>query len=43
MLVPLGLGLVVRARYPELADDWVGQAGHASTMGSSWASAARSC
>jgi BASS family bile acid:Na+ symporter len=33
MLVPLGLGLVVRARYPELADDWVGTAGHASTMG----------
>ena len=33
MLIPLGLGLVVRARYPELADDWVGKAGHASTMG----------
>lgn len=33
MLVPLGLGLFVRARYPELADDWVGRAGHASTMG----------
>jgi BASS family bile acid:Na+ symporter len=24
---------LVRARYPELADDWVGRAGHASTMG----------
>ena len=33
MLIPLGLGLVVRARYPELADDWVGTAGHASSMG----------
>ena len=33
MLVPLGLGLFVRARYPELAEDWVGRAGHASTMG----------
>ena len=25
MLIPLGLGLVVRARYPELADDSVGR------------------
>jgi BASS family bile acid:Na+ symporter len=33
MLIPLGLGLFVRARYPELADDWVGTAGKASTMG----------
>ncbi len=33
MLIPLGLGLFVRARYPELADDWVGKAGHASSMG----------
>ena len=33
MLIPLGLGLIVRARYPELADDWVGKAGHASSMG----------
>jgi predicted Na+-dependent transporter len=33
MLIPLGLGLFVRARYPELADDWVGRAGHASSMG----------
>ena len=24
MLIPLGLGLFVRARYPELADEWVG-------------------
>jgi len=31
MLVPLGLALVVRARYPELADEWVGPAGQAST------------
>jgi predicted Na+-dependent transporter len=33
MLIPLGLGLLVRARYPDLADDWVARAGHASTMG----------
>ena len=33
MLIPLGLGLVVRARYPELADDWGPTAGHASSMG----------
>ena len=33
MLIPLGLGLFVRARYPELADDWVGSAGQASTVG----------
>ena len=33
MLIPLGLGLIVRARYPALADDWVGKAGHASSMG----------
>ncbi len=33
MLIPLGLGLLVRARYPDLADDWVGTAGKASTMG----------
>lgn len=33
MLIPLGLGLVVRARYPELADDWVGRAGQASSTG----------
>ena len=33
MLVPLGLGLLVRARYPELADDWVGTAGKASSLG----------
>lgn len=33
MLIPLGLGLFIRAGYPELADDWVGRAGHASTMG----------
>lgn len=33
MLIPLGLGLIVRARYPDLADDWVGRAGKASNMG----------
>jgi BASS family bile acid:Na+ symporter len=33
MLIPLGLGLLVRARYPELADDWVGTAGKASSTG----------
>ena len=32
MLIPLGLGFV-RARYPELADDWVGTAGKASSTG----------
>jgi BASS family bile acid:Na+ symporter len=33
MLIPLGLGLFLRARYPELADDWFGTAGKASSMG----------
>jgi BASS family bile acid:Na+ symporter len=33
MLIPLGLGLFVRARYPELADDWVGTAAKASSTG----------
>jgi BASS family bile acid:Na+ symporter len=33
MLIPLGLGLLVRSRYQELADDWVGTAGKASSMG----------
>ena len=33
MLVPLGIGLVVRARYPGLADDWVGPVGQASSAG----------
>jgi predicted Na+-dependent transporter len=32
MLVPLGLALIVRARYPELAAGWVGPAGQLSTM-----------
>jgi predicted Na+-dependent transporter len=31
MLVPLGVALVVRARYPELAAEWVGPAGLLST------------
>ena len=33
MLLPLGIGLVVRARYPGLADDWVGPVGQASSVG----------
>ena len=31
MLVPLGVALVVRARYPDLAAEWVGPAGRMST------------
>ncbi len=31
MLIPLGVALLVRARYPSLAADWVGPAGHAAT------------
>jgi predicted Na+-dependent transporter len=33
MLVPLGLGLLIRARYAELADGWVGHAAQASSVG----------
>lgn len=33
MLVPLGIGLGVRARYPGLADGWVGPVGQASSAG----------
>lgn len=33
MLTPLALGLLVRARYPSLADGWVGPTGQASTVG----------
>lgn len=33
MLIPLGIGLFVRARYPDLAADWVGTAGLASSIG----------
>ena len=33
MLIPLGLGLLVRARLAELADSWVGPVGQASTVG----------
>jgi predicted Na+-dependent transporter len=33
MLTPLAVGLLVRARYPSLADGWVGPAGQASTVG----------
>jgi BASS family bile acid:Na+ symporter len=33
MLVPLALALVVRARYPQLADSWVGPAGQVSSVG----------
>jgi predicted Na+-dependent transporter len=31
MLVPLGIALLVRARYPDVASDWVGPAGQVST------------
>lgn len=33
MLIPLGLGLFVRARHPDLADEWVGTAAKASSTG----------
>jgi BASS family bile acid:Na+ symporter len=33
MLIPLGVGLFVRARYTELATSWVGPATQASTVG----------
>jgi BASS family bile acid:Na+ symporter len=33
MLVPLGIGLFVKARYPDLADGWVGPVGQASSVG----------
>jgi predicted Na+-dependent transporter len=33
MLIPLAIGLLVRARYPGLAHSWVGPAGQASTVG----------
>jgi predicted Na+-dependent transporter len=33
MLIPLGIGLFIRARYASLADDWVGRMGQASTVG----------
>lgn len=33
MLIPLGLGLVARARYPEFADGVVGQVGQVSNLG----------
>lgn len=33
MLIPLGIGLGIRARYADLADDWVGRAGQASSVG----------
>ena len=33
MLIPLGLGLFVKARYEELADSWVGTATQASSIG----------
>jgi predicted Na+-dependent transporter len=32
MLIPLGVGLFLRARYPGLADDWVGRTGQASSV-----------
>ena len=33
MLIPLGIGLLIRARLPELADSWVGPVGQASSVG----------
>jgi predicted Na+-dependent transporter len=33
MLIPLAIGLFVRARYVDLADDWVGRMSRASSMG----------
>lgn len=33
MLIPLGIGLGIRARYADLAADWVGRAGQASSLG----------
>jgi BASS family bile acid:Na+ symporter len=32
MLIPLGIGLFVKARYPDLADSWVGPVGQASSV-----------
>jgi BASS family bile acid:Na+ symporter len=32
MLIPLGIGLFIKARYPDLADDWVGPVGQASSV-----------
>ncbi|MFV2063190.1 MAG: bile acid:sodium symporter family protein [Chloroflexota bacterium] len=32
MLVPLGIGLVIKARYEDLADSWVGTAGQISSV-----------
>ena len=33
MLIPLGIGLFVKARYHQLADSWVGTAGRVSSVG----------
>lgn len=33
MLIPLGIGLLIRSRLPELADSWVGTVGQASSVG----------
>ena len=33
MLIPLGIGLLVRARYPDLAQGWVGPTGQISSVG----------
>jgi BASS family bile acid:Na+ symporter len=33
MLIPLGIGLLIRSRLPELADSWVGPVGQASSVG----------
>jgi BASS family bile acid:Na+ symporter len=33
MLIPLGIGLFIKARYEELAQDWVGKMGQISSVG----------
>lgn len=33
MLIPLGIGLLIRAKLPDLADSWVGPVGQASSVG----------
>jgi BASS family bile acid:Na+ symporter len=33
MLIPLGIGLFVRARYVDLAQEWIGRVGQASSLG----------
>lgn len=33
MMIPLGIGLLIRAKLPDLADSWVGPVGQASSVG----------